>query len=106
MSKLNPSQRRTLRANAHHLHPTVTIGEAGLTSSVMREIDINLKSHELIKIKVASDNRTSREQILTQICEELEAHAVQHIGKILVIYRLQPIEPNKTPNKTKKSSKR
>lgn len=106
MSTLNSSQRRSLRAKAHHLQPTVMIGEAGLTPAVMREIDINLKSHELIKIKVASDNRTSREQILTQICEELEAHAVQHIGKVLVVYRPQPIEVDKKSNKVKKSVKR
>jgi RNA-binding protein len=106
MSTLTSIQRRSLRANAHHLQPTVIIGEAGLTASVMREINISLKSHELIKIKVFSDNRESREQMLTKICEELEAHAVQHIGKVLVVYREQPAVPEKTPNKTKKSKPR
>ncbi|MFN7087713.1 MAG: ribosome assembly RNA-binding protein YhbY [Burkholderiales bacterium] len=87
---LTPAERRTLRARAHHLQPVVMIGDAGLTTAVIREIDVNLKSHELIKIRVLGDDRRQRQQLLEEICGALEAAPVQHIGKILVVFRPRP----------------
>ena len=87
---LTPARRRALRASAHPLHPVVIIGEAGLSAPVLAEIERSLKSHELIKIKVAGDGRARRESLLAEICETLSAAPVQHIGKILVIYREKP----------------
>ena len=87
MLTLTSGQRRFLRANAHALNPVVLIGDAGLTDAVMREVERGLKSHELIKIKVAGDDRELRSQWLEKICDELNAASVQHIGKTLVIYR-------------------
>ena len=86
---LTPAERRALRARAHALHPTVILGAAGLSPSVMTEIDRSLKSHELIKIRVNTD-RPGREAILAEICRRTGAQAVQHIGKILVIFRENP----------------
>jgi RNA-binding protein len=87
---LSPAQRKALKARAHALQPVVMIGGKGLTDAVLREIDANLKSHELIKVKVASDERDEREAYLAQICSALEAAPVQHIGKTLVLYRESP----------------
>ncbi|TCV90834.1 ribosome assembly RNA-binding protein YhbY [Sulfurirhabdus autotrophica] len=87
MLTLTPAQRRFLRAQAHALSPVVMIGDSGLTESVLKETDNSLKSHELIKIKVAGDDRTLRETILSEICTKLNAVTVQHIGKTLIIYR-------------------
>jgi len=87
---LSPAQRKALKARAHSLHPVVTIGDKGLSPAVLREIDVNLKSHELIKVKAATDDRDAREGFLAQICIGLFAHPVQHIGKILVVYRPRP----------------
>lgn len=87
MLTLTPAQRRFLRAQAHPLHAVVMIGDAGLTEAVMREVELGLKSHELIKIKVAGDDRALRQQWLEQICQTLHAAPVQHIGKTLVVYR-------------------
>ncbi len=56
----------------------------------MREIDMNLSAHELIKIRVYGDSREDREAYLARICEELGAAAVQHIGKLLVVFRPIP----------------
>jgi RNA-binding protein len=84
---LTSTQRRFLRAQAHHLQPVVSIGNAGLSPAVRKEIDQNLRRHELIKIKIANDDRTQREQMLMSICEDLDAAAVQQIGKILIVYR-------------------
>jgi len=87
---LTPAQRKALKARAHPLHPVVAIGDKGLSPAVLREIDVNLKSHELIKVKAATDDRTAREAFLGQICAELGALPVQHIGKVLVVYRPRP----------------
>jgi RNA-binding protein len=87
MTKLNSKQISHLRSLAHNLNPVVMIGDKGLSETVLREIDISLKAHELIKIKVQGDERELRLQILQEICEKLGAVEVQHIGKQLVIYR-------------------
>ena len=87
---LTPTQRRALKARAHHLEPVVIIGDAGLTPAVLREIDVHLKSHELIKIRVAGDDRDARAGMITTISETLDASPVQHIGKTLVMFRPKP----------------
>lgn len=78
-----------MKARAHTLDPVVRIGEAGLSATVLAEIDRGLKSHELIKIRVNAD-RPGREAILEEICRRTGAQAVQHIGKILVLFRENP----------------
>jgi len=87
MQQLNSAQRRELRAQAHGLNPVVSIAENGLTDSVLKEIDNCLKAHELIKIRVYGDSREDRIAHYEQICAQLDAAPVQHIGKLLVIYR-------------------
>ena len=87
MQELNSAQRRELRAQAHGLNPVVSIAENGLTESVLKEIDNCLKAHELIKIRVYGDSRDDRIAYYEQICSELGAAPVQHIGKLLVVYR-------------------
>ncbi|MFH1494607.1 MAG: YhbY family RNA-binding protein [Pseudomonadota bacterium] len=87
MLNLTSGQRRFLRAQAHSLSPVILIGDAGLTAGVMKEIEHSLNSHELLKIKVAGNDRGLRENMLTEICTVLETAPVQHIGKTLVIYK-------------------
>jgi RNA-binding protein len=94
--ELNAAQRRALRAKAHPLHPVVLIGDNGLTDAVMNEIDVSLRSHELIKVR-AQGEREEREAWLLKICERLAAQPVQHIGKTLVLYRERPPEPIPEP---------
>jgi RNA-binding protein len=90
MKALTPAERRALRARAHALHPVVMIGEAGLTPAVLKEVDIALKSHELIKIRVLGDDRDRRASIIGEISTALDAAPVQQIGKILVVFRPRP----------------
>jgi RNA-binding protein len=87
MLKLNSSQRRSLAARAHHINPIVMIGKDGLSAGVMSELDKGLSNHELIKIKILNGDRKARALLLEEICQQLEAFPVNHIGKILVIYR-------------------
>jgi len=91
-SNLSPAERRALKARAHHLNPVVIVGDAGLTEAVLREIDVHLKSHELIKIRVAGDDRDARASMMNTVCASLNASAVQQIGKLLVVYRPKPPE--------------
>ncbi|NML61931.1 YhbY family RNA-binding protein [Massilia sp. RP-1-19] len=87
MQKLTPVERSALRAEAHGLKPVVIVGEAGLTPAVMKEVAASLDSHGLIKVRVFGDDREARVAMYDTICEELDAAPVQHIGKLLVIYR-------------------
>src|SRR5438046_1503105 len=90
MLSLTPAERRDLRSKAHRLRPVVSVGQHGLTAGVLHEIDVNLLAHELIKVRVFNDDRDAREAVLSRICAELEAAPVQHIGKLLVVWRPAP----------------
>ena len=88
--QLNPTQRREHRANAHHLEPVVLIGGDGLTAAVKKEVDAALNAHGLIKVRIFSDDRAAREQMYQTLTEELSAAPVQHIGKLVILWRPQP----------------
>lgn len=97
MLKLSPAERQALKARAHSLNPVVSISENGLTDAVLREIDLSLKAHELIKIRVYGDDRDARLGFYERICSELGAAPVQHIGKLLVVWRPAPDEASTAP---------
>ena len=88
--QLSIAERKAHRAEAHHLDPVVMIGNEGLTPAVRKEADAALKSHGLIKIRVLGDDREAREGIYQQLCDELGAAPIQHIGKLLVLWRPKP----------------
>jgi putative YhbY family RNA-binding protein len=90
---LTPAERKAHRAAAHHLHPVVAIGADGLTPAVTKEADAALRSHGLIKLRVFSDDRAARELILERLADALDAAPVQHIGKLLVLWRPLPETP-------------
>ena len=89
MSGLSPAERQKLKGRAHRLEPVVTVGAHGLLPAVVAEIDRALTSHELIKVRVNAD-REEREAMLAEICAKTGAQPVQHIGKILVMFRENP----------------
>lgn len=88
--ELTPAERKAHRAEAHHLDPVVMIGGDGLTSAVRKEVDAALNAHGLIKIRVLGDDRAVRESIYAQLADELNAAPIQHIGKLLVLWRPLP----------------
>ncbi|MCC6917342.1 ribosome assembly RNA-binding protein YhbY [Nitrosomonas sp.] len=90
MLELDMAQRRQLVASAHHLNPVVMIGKDGLTENVISELDRSLLKHELIKVKILEGDRDQRTSLLEQICFSLNATPVRQIGKILIIYRINP----------------
>lgn len=85
--ELTPAERRAHRAEAHHLDPVVMIGAEGLTPAVLKEADAGLAAHGLIKVRVFADERAGREELFAALCERLNAAPVQHIGKLLVLWR-------------------
>ena len=89
--QLTPAERREQRANAHHLDPVVLVGGDGLTAAVKKEIDAALSAHGLIKVRVFGDDRVARELMYQELAAELNAAPIQHIGKLLVLWR--PVPP-------------
>jgi RNA-binding protein len=85
--QLKTKQIAHLRGLAHSLSPVVMIGNQGLTDNVIKEIELSLNAHELIKVQVAGDDRDARKLMYTTICEKTNAVAIHHIGKQLVFYR-------------------
>ena len=88
--ELTPAERKDKRGQAHHLDPVVMIGADGLADAVRREVDSALKAHGLIKVRMFSDDRAEREAALAALADTLQAAPVQHIGKLLVLWRPKP----------------
>jgi RNA-binding protein len=91
--KLSSDQRAELRSQAHALKPVVLIGAEGLTDAVLAEIKVHLSAHQLIKIRVFGDEREERIAIYEDICDKLNAAPIQHIGKLLVIWKPEAAQP-------------
>lgn len=106
MLEINAEQRRALRARAHGLSPIVVVGQNGLTEAVLREIARSLDSHELIKIRVFSDDRQTRLTYLALICEQLGAAPIQHIGKLLIVWRPAPDDGKNSRSPTRQAEHR
>ncbi|OWT69018.1 MULTISPECIES: YhbY family RNA-binding protein [unclassified Achromobacter] len=85
--EITSRERSALRSAAHPLRPVVLIGDKGLSDAVLKEIDLALTSHGLIKVRVAGDDRQARVDMLAQICDVLSCAQVHHLGKMLILYR-------------------
>jgi putative YhbY family RNA-binding protein len=88
--QLTPTQRKEHRAAAHHLDPVVMVGAEGATAAVEKELDAALNAHGLVKVRVFSDDRAAREALLAELADRLSAAPIQHIGKLLVLWRPIP----------------
>ena len=84
---LTEKQKRELRGRGHSLKPVVSIGNAGLKKAVLREIELSLDHHELMKLKIGGAGRAGRDLIIAQICDSTGAELVQAIGHIALVYR-------------------
>lgn len=91
--QLTPAERKGHRSSAHHLDPVVMIGNEGLSAAVEREADAALSAHGLIKIRMTGDDRAAREAVWASLCDRLGAAPIQHIGKLLVLWRPMPEKP-------------
>jgi len=86
---VNATNKKKLRAEAHTLKPVVMIGQSGLTTGVLAELDQALNIHELLKVRIRAE-RDERKLITEKICADSGAELIQSIGQIAVIYRLNP----------------
>lgn len=98
--ELTPAQRKQFRALAHHLDPVVMVGADGLSATVMKEVDQALNVHGLIKVRVFNDDRDARSALLTELANAHGAAPIQHIGKLLVLWRepvvrVKPVDENR-----------
>ncbi|KAA9002752.1 ribosome assembly RNA-binding protein YhbY [Affinibrenneria salicis] len=84
---LSNKQKQHLKGLAHPLKPVVLLGNNGLTEGVLAEIEQALEHHELIKIKIAAEERETKALIIDAIVRETGANNVQVIGHTLVLYR-------------------
>ncbi len=87
---LTPRQRSHLKRRAHALEPVVFVGQAGLSATVLAEVDRALTAHGLIKVKLAGADRADREALTQDICDKTGSAAVQNVGRVLVLWRSRP----------------
>ena len=85
--KLSQDQKKHFRAIGHQLNPIVTIAEKGLSDTVLAEIDRALNDHELIKVKVVSEDRDDKKAIIAEVISLTKATLVQSIGHVALILR-------------------
>jgi RNA-binding protein len=90
---LSESQKKFLRGLGHQLKPVVTVGDAGLSNSVMQEFDSTISHHELIKVRVRAGSRESRDTLIDELCSKGAGNLVQRIGNVALIYRSDPDKP-------------
>lgn len=80
-------QKKKLNGLAQQLQVVVTIGSQGLKETIHKEIDIALKHHQLIKIKINTDTREERSDMITLLAEKHHADLIQSIGHTACFYR-------------------
>lgn len=90
MNAISKRDKTLLRQKGHRLKPVVMIGQNGLTESVLRELDLSLNHHELLKVKIAGAEREDRDALIARMCEQMSAELIQRIGNIALIYRKAP----------------
>jgi len=90
---LTKNQIKFLRGLCHSLNPVVMIGQKGLTDEVLSELEIALDHHELVKIKIAIDDREARKELVNSICEQSQSESIQVIGKTVSVYRQNKEKP-------------
>jgi putative YhbY family RNA-binding protein len=95
---LSKEERLRLKAQSHHLDPTVLVGGAGLSEAVVREIDRALNAHGLIKVRGPASPRDERECLFSEIAQRLQAARIQLIGRLMVLFRpIPPAQPAVQP---------
>jgi RNA-binding protein len=90
---ISPSQRRYLRSLAHDLHPVILLGAKGATPAVVKELDLALSHHELVKVKLSGGDKEEREAQVAYLTEGTGAESVQQIGHTVTLFRRNEDEP-------------
>ena len=84
---LTNAQVRFLRGQAHDLKAMLQVGGKGIRDALVAEVGLALEHHELIKVKVAADDRDTRDAMIADLAARTDAALVQRIGHTAVLYR-------------------
>lgn len=87
MTTLSAAEKKQLRAIAHNLNPVIIVGDKGISESLLEELDRALEQHELIKVKLSSNDRAYREQAIKELTASSKSTLVQVIGKVAILLR-------------------
>jgi len=90
MPTLTTRERSHLKARAHALEPVVHVGHHGATPELIAEIDRALTAHELIKVRIGSDNRAARRTLGDEVAAQTDAAVVHRVGKVVILWRPRP----------------
>lgn len=91
--KLSESQKKVLRGLGHQLKPIITVGDAGLTESLLKEFCSTIEHHELIKVRVRASDRETRDNIIAELCSQGSANLVTRIGNVALVFRRNEENP-------------
>ena len=92
---LTSKQRSELRAEAHHLTPTVHVGQHGVTPALIQSLDDALRARELVKIQLGRQPELDARELAGQLAAESDSDVVQVIGKTATLYRKNPDLPRR-----------
>lgn len=84
---LSQQDRKQFKAIGHHLKPVLIFGGNGLTENFIEELNKRLEDHELIKVKVKTETREDRAQVIDALCKSGQCELVQSIGNVALLYR-------------------
>lgn len=91
--QLTEPQKKYLRGLGHPLKPVITIADAGLSVSLLKEFNSTIDHHELIKVRVRSGDRATREATIDALCDTAKAELVARIGNVALLYRRNQEKP-------------
>jgi RNA-binding protein len=91
--ELKEKQKKYLRGLAHKLEPKARSGNPGLTQNLIKEVEAQLLAHELIKVKVAAEDREERDRLIERLCAATKATLVQRIGNMAILYKRNSKKP-------------
>lgn len=84
--------RAALRAEAHHLSPTVHLGAQGITESLVQSLEDALRTRELVKVKIGKASDLSAREAAAELADRARAELIQVIGRTFTLYRERPAE--------------
>lgn len=87
------NQRKFLKVRAHHLQPQLTVGNAGVTEALLKELEVQLETHELIKVKLRVGDREMRADMVAKLVETSNAELIGRIGNVAILFRANRRDP-------------
>jgi RNA-binding protein len=83
-------ERAALRADAHHLSPTVHVGKEGLSAALITSLDDTLRTHELVKVKLGRNADVKAKDAAAALALATTSEVIQVIGRTATFYRENP----------------